>query len=199
MHISEGVLSPSILLGGAVVTLIGLAIGLKNLKEDKLPEVAILSSTFFVASLIHIPIGPSSAHLILNGLVGILLGWVAFLAIFLGLLLQAILFQFGGITTLGINTLNMAFPSVIMWYFFKNFVSKINNIIFIFIVGFLSGFLSVIFSAILVSLSLYFTQKSFFALIITLMSIHIPIAIIEGLITGFILVYLKKVKPEVLL
>lgn len=197
MHISEGVLSPPILLGGAVFTLIGLTIGLKNLRENKLPEVAILSSTFFVASLIHIPVGPSSAHLILNGLVGILLGWVAFPAIFLGLFLQAILFQFGGITTLGINTFIMAFPSVIVWYLFKNFIQKDN--IFTFTSGFLSGFLSIIFSAILVSLMLYFTQKSFFSLIVTLISIHIPIAIVEGLITGFILIYLKKIKPEVLL
>ncbi len=197
MHISEGVLSPPILLGGVVFTLIGLTIGLKNLRENKLPEVAILSSTFFVASLIHIPVGPSSAHLILNGLVGILLGWVAFPAIFLGLFLQAILFQFGGITTLGINTFIMAFPSVIVWYLFKNFIQKDN--IFTFTSGFLSGFLSIIFSAILVSLMLYFTQKSFFSLIVTLISIHIPIAIVEGLITGFILIYLKKIKPEVLL
>lgn len=197
MHISEGVLSPPILLGGAVFTLIGLTIGLKNLRENKLPEVAILSSTFFVASLIHIPVGPSSAHLILNGLVGILLGWVAFPAIFLGLFLQAILFQFGGITTLGINTFTMAFPSVIVWYLFKNFIQKDN--IFTFTSGFLSGFLSIIFSAILVSLALYFTQKSFFSLIVTLIGIHIPIAIVEGLITGFILIYLKKIKPEVLL
>jgi cobalt/nickel transport system permease protein len=39
-----------------------------------------------VASLIHVPIGPSNAHLILNGLVGLLLGWGAFPAILVALI-----------------------------------------------------------------------------------------------------------------
>ena len=81
--------------------MLGLAIGLKKMDYEKLPEVAVLSSVFFVASLIHVPIGPSAAHLILNGLCGVLLGWLAFPAIFVGLTLQGVLFEYGGITTLG--------------------------------------------------------------------------------------------------
>ena len=73
MHISEGVLSAPVLASGAVLTTIGLYLGFKNLKNEDFPKIAVLSSTFFVASLIHIPIGPTSAHLILNGLTGILL------------------------------------------------------------------------------------------------------------------------------
>ena len=46
-------------------------------------------------------------HLILNGLLGMLLGWAAFPSIFVALMLQAILFQYGGITVLGVNTFNM--------------------------------------------------------------------------------------------
>ena len=53
----------------------GTAVGLKKLKEDKIPQAAILSAAFFVASLIHVPIGPSSVHLILNGIVGLMLGF----------------------------------------------------------------------------------------------------------------------------
>ncbi len=72
--------------------------------------MAVLSSVFFIASLIHVPVGPSAAHLILNGVCGLLLGWMAFPAILVGLALHALLFQFGGLTTLGVNTFNMAFP-----------------------------------------------------------------------------------------
>ncbi len=199
MHISEGVLSPPVLLTGGVLTTFGLILGLKNLKMEKIPEIAVLSSTFFIASLIHIPIGPTSAHLVLNGLVGLLLGWSAFPAIFLGLLLQAILFQFGGLTTLGVNTFTMAFPPVIIGYIIrKTFIQK-DNPFKVFIGSFLAGFLSIIFSAILVSLALYFTEKSFIPVIVSLLTAHIPIAIIEGFITGFVVRYLLKVKPEVLL
>ena len=95
MHISEGVLTAPVLGVGAVLTFYGLAIGLRKMDYEKLPEVAVLSSVFFVASLIHVPIGPSAAHLILNGLCGVLLGWLAFPAIFVGLTLQGVLFEYG--------------------------------------------------------------------------------------------------------
>jgi cobalt/nickel transport system permease protein len=73
----------------------GTAIGLKKIDYDHLGRVGILSATFFVASLVHVPIWPSSVHLILNGVVGLLLGWAAFPAILVALLLQAVFFQFG--------------------------------------------------------------------------------------------------------
>ena len=112
MHISEGVLSPAVLGAGAVLAAAGIVIGLRKLDYDRLMTVAILAAAFFVGSLIHVPIGPSSVHLILNGLLGMLLGWAAFPSIFVALMLQAILFQYGGITVLGVNTFNMAFPAV---------------------------------------------------------------------------------------
>ncbi|NPA40254.1 MAG: cobalt transporter CbiM [Thermodesulfobacteria bacterium] len=196
MHISEGVLSPPVLLAGGLLTLGGIILGLKNLKNEKLPQVAVLSSAFFVASLIHVPIGPSSAHLILNGLVGILLGWCSFLAIFLGLLLQALIFQFGGLTVLGVNTFDMAFPAVICWFLFRRMIKK-DNLKLSFIGGFLSGFCAVILAAIFTSTALYLTQKRFLAVAKTLIAVHLPIATIEGLITGFVVTYLLKVKPEV--
>jgi len=74
MHISEGVLSPAILIGGTVLTTAGVAIGLKKLDQDEIPLIGILSAAFFVASLIHVPVGPASVHLVLNGLLGLILG-----------------------------------------------------------------------------------------------------------------------------
>ncbi|MFQ8736833.1 MAG: cobalt transporter CbiM [Bilophila wadsworthia] len=119
MHISEGVLSPAVLGAGAVLAAAGIVIGLRKLDYDRLMTVAILAAAFFVGSLIHVPIGPSSVHLILNGLLGMLLGWAAFPSIFVALMLQAILFQYGGITVLGVNTFNMAFPAVVCYYAFR--------------------------------------------------------------------------------
>ena len=122
MHISEGVLSPAVLGAGAVLAAAGIVIGLRKLDYDRLMTVAILAAAFFVGSLIHVPIGPSSVHLILNGLLGMLLGWAAFPSIFVALMLQAILFQYGGITVLGVNTFNMAFPAVVCYYAFRHAV-----------------------------------------------------------------------------
>jgi len=70
MHISEGILSAPVLLTGAALAVAGVAVGLKRLPPERMPQAAILSSAFFVASLVHVPVGFTSAHLILNGLLG---------------------------------------------------------------------------------------------------------------------------------
>ena len=116
MHISEGILSAPVLLGGASLTAVGTMIGLKKLDLDRIMEVSMLTATFFVASLIHVPIGPASIHLVLSGLLGIMLGWVCFPAIVVGLLMQAVFFQYGGLMVLGVNGFIMAFPAVICFY-----------------------------------------------------------------------------------
>ncbi len=198
MHISEGVLSPEILVAGAVLTAAGVGVGLKGIDPEELPSVGILSAAFFVASLIHVPIGPSSVHLILNGLLGIVLGWKAFPAILVGLALQALLFQFGGITTLGVNTLNMALPAVMCYYLFKGFLRLHSSQRVLFLAAFASGFLAVLFSGILVGLSLYLTGEEFLLGAKLIIAAHVPVMIIEGILTSACVLFLRKVKPEML-
>lgn len=193
MHISEGVLSLPVLVGGGVIAASGTYIGLKDLKYEDYPKVSLLTSAFFVASLIHVPVGPSSVHLVLNGLIGLLLGWKAFPCLLIALFLQGVFFQFGGLTTLGINTANMAIPSVLSYYLFRPLMEK--NI---FLSGFLAGFFSILFSCFLVSFSLYLTQHYFLNIGKALFISHIPVALIEGIITGFVLRFLKKVKPDII-
>lgn len=197
MHISEGVLSAPVLISGGVLTAAGVYMGLKKIENEQIPLVALISAAFFVASLIHVPIGPSSVHLILNGLAGILLGWAAFPALLIGLFLQAILFQFGGLTTLGVNTFNMAFPAIMVFYMFKLFKNAENKKI-VYVGEFLSGFLSVFFAAVFVGLSLFFTGSSFFKVAELTVAAHIPVMIIEGFVTLVVLEFLRKVKPEIL-
>ena len=84
MHIAEGVLSAPVLITGAVVAAAGIAYGLKKIPANHLMLASLLGSAFFVASLIHVPIGFSSAHLILNGLIGAILGAASFPIIFVG-------------------------------------------------------------------------------------------------------------------
>lgn len=196
MHISEGVLSGPVMAAGGVLAFAGTAVGLKNIDYDKIVNVAILASAFFVASLIHVNIGPSSAHLILNGIVGILLGWAAFPAILVALLLQAVFFQYGGITPLGVNTFIMAVPAIIVYYLFAPFIWKSYRITFV--ASFLAGASAILFSAIILGSALYLTEKNFFEVTIFIISAHIPIMIIEGIITGFCITFFKKVYPEIL-
>ncbi|MDS4073704.1 MAG: energy-coupling factor ABC transporter permease, partial [Defluviicoccus sp.] len=99
-HIPDGVLSAPVLIGAAAATAVGVAIALKRLDSERIPQTAVLTAVFFVASLVHIPIGPTSVHPLLSGLMGLVLGWAAVPAVLVGLVLQAAFFGFGGITVL---------------------------------------------------------------------------------------------------
>jgi cobalt/nickel transport system permease protein len=198
MHISEGVLSPIILTGGAVLTAAGVGIGLKKIDYEEIPYMGILTAGFFIASLIHLPIGPSSVHLILNGMLGLILGWKAFPAILVGLTLQALLFQFGGITTLGINTLNMALPGVTCYYLFGWGVKKSSGQMIFIITAFTSGCCAILFTGILVGFSLYLNGEAFLPAAKLLVAALLPVMLIEGILTATCALFLRKVKPELL-
>jgi cobalt/nickel transport system permease protein len=196
MHISEGVLSATVLISGGVLAAAGTMIGLKKIDYDHIARVGILSASFFVASLVHVPIGPANAHLIMNGVVGLLLGWAAFPAILVALLLQSVFFQFGGITTLGINTIIMALPAVTRYYLFSSLLWKKQTAGLVGAFG--AGFCAVFFSAVIVSAALMFTETNFLEVTILVVAAHIPIMIIEGIVTAFCVAFLKKVQPAML-
>ncbi len=196
MHISEGVLSGPVLLSGAALAVAGTAIGLRKIDYDRIPQTAMLASVFFVASLVHVPVGASSVHLILNGLVGLMLGWAAFPAILTALLLQTVFFQFGGITVLGVNTCIMALPAVICHYFFVPIMRK--KPAFAFPAAFACGALSIFLTGIIAGGVLWLTEENFLEVAALLAISHLPVMIIEGAIIGFVITFLKKVQPDML-
>ena len=196
VHISEGVLSPAILGLGAVLTVGGTALGLRRLDYDRLMTVAILAAAFFVGSLIHIPIGPSSAHLIVNGLLGVILGWAAFPAILVALMLQSVLFQYGGFTVLGVNAFNMAFPAVLSFLLLRPFLSRPGRTRAT--AAFCCGAFSVAGAAVLTAASLAFTDEGFLQAARLLFLAHVPVMIVEGIVTMLAISFLSRVRPEIL-
>jgi len=197
MHISDGVLSVPVWMGGYVVTAGIVAITTRKMNPHDIPKVAVLTSVFFVASLIHIPLGPTSVHLILNGLVGMILGQMAFVSILVGLTLQAILFQHGGLTTIGVNAVMMGVPALLAYRIFnlhKKFRFRSNEVVF----GALAGAAGVFFGTIILAMLLVTTGDEFIVVAKYAALAHLPVMIIEGIITGFIASFLLKVKPEIL-
>ncbi len=197
MHIAEGVLSPPILLAGAALAALGTARGLRALENERLMGAAVLSSAFFVASLIHVPVGPGvSAHLLLNGLVGLMLGWAAFPALLVALLLQGVLFQFGGITTLGVNTFTMALPAALCPLLFGPLLRRPGRPR---LAGaFCCGAFGIAGSALLTALALAATNEGFATAAGVLLAAHAPIMVVEGVICAFAVSFLSRVRPEML-
>ena len=202
MHIYEGVLAgtshgQAVLLAGAAAAAVGTAIGLRKLDYDRVPQVAVLSAAFFVASLIHVPVGPTSIHLVLSGLLGLVLGWVAFPAVLVALVLQTVFFSFGGPTTLGINTLIMAMPAVVCYYLFHAIVRN-GREPWVFAAGFAAGSTAIILGALLTGASLVLAGKQFEMAGAMMALGYLPLVLIEGFVTGSVVVLVRKVRPELL-
>ena len=199
MHISEGVLSTPVLGIGAAAAAVGVAIGLWRMDYERVPRVAVLASAFFVASLIHVPIPPSSAHLILNGLTGLILGWAAFPALAVALFLQSVFFGFGGLTALGANTVTMAAPAVVCYHVFMHPVrAGSGGVPGAAVLGFVAGALSVALAGLLAALALLASGDEFTVAAGAILFAHLPIMVVEGLITAHVVVFLRKVRPELL-
>lgn len=196
MHISEGVLTAPILLGGGVVTLAGTAIGLKRIDYDKVMTVALFSSAFFVASFIHVPIGPTSVHLVLSGILGLILGWSAFPAILAALFLQAILFQYGGLLVLGVNTAIMAVPAIIVGLCLKPLLAVKGKKRTLALMA--AGSLPIIGSSLLLAACLVLVGEGFQKASLIVILWNLPVAVLEGIITLFTVEFIARVQPEIL-
>ncbi|AUG52831.1 cobalt transporter CbiM [Thalassospira marina] len=198
MHIVDGVLSTEVVVSGAVIAVGGIAYGLRSITIENMPRTALLSAVFFVASLIHVPIGPTSIHLIMNGLLGLILGWAAFPAVFIALLLQAVFFGFGGITVLGVNTVNMALPAVLVGLAFSPLLARMDGR-FMAIAAFLAGASSIMLSAVMVGASLALSGQEFIATAKLVFINNMPIMVVEGFLTAAAFSLIKKVRPAMLL
>jgi cobalt/nickel transport system permease protein len=115
MHIPDGYLGPPTC-GALLAVMVPLwfaasRIVKKTLRVRQVPLLAIGAAFSFVIMMFNVPIpGGSTGHAVGGALVAILLGpWAAMIAITVALVIQALLFGDGGITSIGANCFNMAF------------------------------------------------------------------------------------------
>lgn len=195
MHISDGVLGFETTLIVSVISLIALVKAVRELKNEDISLTSVASAMFFIASFIHIPFGVTQIHLILLGVIGILISWSSFVAIFVALLLQALLLGYGGISSLGVNLFIMAMPAVMVYYIYNTtFIKNLNDKIKFFLVGFLGTFFATVF----LTLILYFSKEEYNYVAISVFGINIITMLIEGTISMFLLLFIKKVYPKIL-
>lgn len=202
MHIYEGILSATsagqgVLVGGIVAAAAGTAIGLYRMDPDRIPKTALLSSAFFIASLVQVPLGQTSVHLTLGGLMGLVLGWATFPAVLVGLILQAAFCSPAGLTTLGVNTLVMALPGVVCHYLLRH-MARSRRSSTVALAGFAAGALAVVLGGALSAGVLFAAGRGIENLAPVFFAAHLPVALVEGLVTANVVLLLRKVRPEVL-
>jgi cobalt/nickel transport system permease protein len=213
MHIPDGVLAAPVLAFGAAVTVAGCAVALRRLEPERIPHTAVMSALFFVASLVHIPVGPSSVHFLLAGLMGVALGWGAFPAVVVGLILQAVLFGFGGVLVLGVNAMNIAVPAVLCGWLFDAVHRRGDGgwagggragggragggRMSVMAAG-AAGALGVLLVGLCVALSLAMSGRAFLPAAGMVLLAHVPVMLAEGVMTAAAVGLILRVKPEVI-
>ncbi|MBE9061337.1 cobalt transporter CbiM [cf. Phormidesmis sp. LEGE 11477] len=218
MHIPDGIVPAQVCIAGYGLTGLLTWYSLRQINKGsdpnaKIPKASLLTAAFFVASSIYIPIPPSSVHLVLNGLLGVVLGYFAFPAILIGLFFQALVVGHGGLTTLGINASMMGIPALLAYHIFQlrtvgrrkkdlldERVTKTRVGLFAFLGGAVGlALAALIFTGIVVTtVPADFDFETERAAIVTLLFLHIPLALLEGTFTAMLAVFLHRVKPELL-
>lgn len=195
MHISDGVLSVEVGVASSVIAVGLLVYSFRRLNLENISLAASMSALFFVASFIHIPFGFTQIHLMLIGFIGIFLGNIAIFSIALALILQALLLGYGGISSLGANILTMALPSYLIYLLFKlSIFKKLQEKLRFFLLGFLGIFLS----AFVLFLLLILSREDYEKVAYSIMLVNIPTMFLEGIVTLFLLLYVKKTMPNLL-
>lgn len=197
MHIADGVLSMPVLAGGAMLAAAGVAAGLKRMDAGKLPQAGVVSAGFFVVTLVHIPVGPTSVHLLFNGLAGLMLGWGVFPAFLAGLVLDGILLGFGGISVLGVNLFNTAAPAVLAWLLLRGRLGGASPLAAS-LMGAAAGAGAVALTCLLLGLSLAISGEEFIPAAWTAFVMHLPVMVVEGVATGAAVALVRRVRPDIL-
>ena len=210
MHIPDGFLPPSVCISGYALTGGVTWYCLRQIQRDRdlqanIPKASLLTAAFFVSSLIHIPIPPTSIHLIFNGLMGALLGYYAFPAILIGLFFQAVMFQHGGMSTLGVNAIIIGSPSIPAYYLFQQRERlRGKKAVLTTILSFACGAGALLLSATMFAVLLITNispdmdvNAERTAIFVSLGGYSIQAAI-EGVFTVMLISFLEKVKPELL-
>jgi cobalt/nickel transport system permease protein len=201
VHISDGVLSSAWWSAGFVVAGLLLIPAVLSIADEEIPRIGLLTAAFFVASSIHVRIGAVSVHLLLNALVGVVLGRRAPLAISVGLLLQAWLLAHGGYTTLGINCAVISIPALLAPVLFQFLAARYGmpGQRRAFWAGAVTGFVTVVFTAELNAFILIFGGVEDWTIIAApQFAIYLVLGVIEAVILGVAAQYLVRVKPELL-
>ena len=211
MHIRDGILSPEVCAVASLISLGAVGYSLRQLRVDledrAVPLTGMLAAVVFAGQMVNFPlIGlPVSGHLLGGVLAAAMLGpWAGCLAITLVLVVQAILFNDGGLMSLGANVLNMAVVGAWGGYAVYSLIRRgLGNAPFTAIpAAITAAWLSVLSAAAVFCLEFACsTNSKEFSLsgIFTLMVLyHALIGVGEAFITGSVLSFVLARRPDLI-
>jgi len=178
----------------------------KRVLTDRLvPLMATLTALFFAAQMMNYPIiGGTTAHLLGGPVLGITLGpYAGMISMTVILLIQALFFGDGGVTSFGANVWNMGVVGVFIPYIVLLLILRLRKDAgSLMAAAFTGAFLGDLLAAVFAGLELGLSTLSFpysVPIAVTAMAInHSIIGIGEGIVTASILGLLLRVRPDLL-
>jgi cobalt/nickel transport system permease protein len=190
------VLSLPVLVTGGAASVAALGVAVARLRSHDIPRTAVLGAVFFVASLITLPVGPTTVHPLLNGLMGLVLGWAAIPAIVVSLFLQMIFFGFGGLTAFGVNVFNIAVPALLVALVLRPWLMRAGDPRRAGVLGAVAGAGGVLLTGALVSASLALSSPAYLDAAKVAIVTYLPLAAGEAAITAAAVAFLWRVAPD---
>jgi cobalt/nickel transport system permease protein len=202
LHLPDGIISFEQAIIYWIITLIIISIFLYKFSKDENKEKRIISIALFsvftmvvtsvsVPSPLGVPI-----HFFLIPLIAIILGPLSSTIVsFVTLIMQALVLNMGGITSLGANFLVMGFILSIATYGFYRVFSYLNEKAAIF-ASTIIGIMFATFSQ--VAILLISGAMNFDILLSTLVPFYLFISLIEGFANVVIITAIEKTKPEII-
>lgn len=207
MHIPDGFVSIPVAAATYVVSGGSLAYAVRRTNEElgekQVPLMGVMGAFIFAAQMLNFPVaGGTSGHLIGGALATILLGpWAGMLIMTGVLVVQALIFQDGGLVALGANVFNMGVVACLVSHYAFTWLKRLlgEGTQGTVISGFGAAWASVVVAAIACALELTLSGTSALAVALPAMTlIHVLIGIGEGLITVAVLVFLAATRRDLL-
>src|SRR4030042_6134695 len=207
MHIPDGFVDLKTVVATSLISAGGLGASIykvkKIFKAKTIAEMGVLAALIFALQMINFSIpGGTSGHLLGGALSSIIVGpFGGSIILSVVLIVQALIFNDGGITALGANIFNMSLIGVFSSYLIYYLIRKISKsrISFYIAIAAASWF-SVVFASFFAALELGISGT--YAMGITLKAmvlVHMVIGVGEAIITTAIIAFVDRIRPDLIL
>ena len=211
MHMADSLISKEVGVAMSVVSIATIAFVITNLKgkmTDKLiPLMGILGAFVFAAQMINFSVPGvvgSSGHLVGSILLSSILGPMpALIVITSVLIIQSLFFADGGILALGCNIFNMGIIPCLIVYplVFRPIIKARAGILNLTLASVVSSMVALNLGAMFVVFMTTLSGMSmlpFNVFLGTMIGVHIPISIVEGVVTAAVLSYVYAQRKEII-
>lgn len=211
MHMADALLSPAMGMAMNAASVGAIAYSITRIKKDdlaekKVPMMAVAGAFVFAAQMVNftIPATGSSGHIgggiLLAALLG---GFPSLLTISTVLIIQALFFADGGILALGSNILNLGIIPCLLIYplVFKPIIKRALHYKSITIASIISVIISLQLGALGVVFETFasgITELPVGSFLLFMQPIHLAIGLVEGIVTGTILCFVYRMRPEMI-